>query len=289
MSFVEDHADSHLVGLYLRELGKYPLLTADEEIDLTNKTHAGDEEARSRLILSNLRLVVNIAKRYQNQGLGLMDLIEEGNLGLIRAVEKFDVSRNCRFSTYATWWIRQFINRSVTNQGSIVRLPSHKREYLYRAKQVFNQLAQDKGADPYPWELQEALENDLSESQAQDIVDLIFSPNIIESLEGDEESSSDHDSRFQDLFTPRPDYEVSLLSRDERLQTYIERLNDRQKYILEKRFGLADGEPMSINEISEHLNLTRERIRQLQNEGMQAIREMIIQSGEEIADFFDDV
>ncbi|MDP8242975.1 MAG: sigma-70 family RNA polymerase sigma factor [Candidatus Hinthialibacter antarcticus] len=288
MSFVEDHADSHLVGLYLRELGKYPLLNAEEEIDLTNKTHAGDDEARSRLILSNLRLVVNIAKRYQNQGLGLMDLIEEGNLGLIRAVEKFDVSRNCRFSTYATWWIRQFINRSVTNQGSIVRLPSHKREYLYRAKQVFNKLAQDKGSDPHPWELQEALEVELSESQAQDIVDLIFSPNIIESLEGDDESSSDHDSRFEDLYTPRPDYEVSLLSRDERLQSYIERLNDRQKFILEKRFGLEDGEPMSINEISEQLNLTRERIRQLQNEGMQAIREMIAQSGEEISDFFDE-
>ncbi|MBZ0258162.1 sigma-70 family RNA polymerase sigma factor, partial [bacterium] len=279
MSFVEDHADSHLVGLYLRELGKYPLLNAEEEIDLTNRTHAGDDEARSRLILSNLRLVVNIAKRYQNQGLGLMDLIEEGNLGLIRAVEKFDVSRNCRFSTYATWWIRQFINRSVTNQGSIVRLPSHKREYLYRAKQLFNKLAQDKGSDPNPWELQEALEEDLSESQAQDIVDLIYSPNIIESLEGDEESSSDHDSRFEDTYSPRPDHEVSLLSRDERLQTYLERLNDRQRFILEKRFGLGGEDPLGINEISEHLSLTRERVRQLQNEGMQAIREMISQSG----------
>lgn len=288
MSFVEDHADSHLVGLYLRELGKYPLLNADEEIDLTNRAHAGDDEARSRLILSNLRLVVNIAKRYQNQGLGLMDLIEEGNLGLIRAVEKFDVSRNCRFSTYATWWIRQFINRSVTNQGSIVRLPSHKREYLYRAKQLFNKLAQDKGSDPNPWELQEALEEELSESQAQDIVDLIYSPNIIESLEGDEESSSDHDSRFEDTYTPRPDHEVSLLSRDERLQTYLERLNDRQRFILEKRFGLDGEDPLGINEISEHLSLTRERVRQLQNEGMQAIREMISQSGEQISDFFDD-
>lgn len=287
MSFVEDHADSHLVGLYLRELGKYPLLNAEEEIDLTNRIHAGDDEARSRLILSNLRLVVNIAKRYQNQGLGLMDLIEEGNLGLIRAVEKFDVSRNCRFSTYATWWIRQFINRSVTNQGSIVRLPSHKREYLYRAKQLFNKLAQDKGSDPNPWELQEALEEELSESQAQDIVDLIYSPNIIESLEGDQESSSDHDSRFEDTYAPRPDHEVSLLSRDERLLTYLERLNDRQRFILEKRFGLDGEDPLRINEIAELLNLTRERVRQLQNEGMQAIREMISQSGEQISDFFD--
>src|SRR5690606_31211874 len=151
MQFVEDHGDSHLVGLYLRDIGKYPLLTADEEGILAKKTRAGDANARSQLILSNLRLVVNIAKRYQNQGLGLMDLIEEGNLGLIKAVERFDEQRKCRFSTYATWWIRQYINRAITQQGSIVRLPSHKREYLYRVWQVYRKLHQELSRDPYPW------------------------------------------------------------------------------------------------------------------------------------------
>ncbi|MBI1390311.1 MAG: sigma-70 family RNA polymerase sigma factor [bacterium] len=284
MPFVEDHGDSHLVGLYLRDLGKYPLLSADEEVDLITKTKRGDADARGRLILSNLRLVVNIAKRYQNQGLGLMDLIEEGNLGLIRAVEKFDLSRNCRFSTYATWWIRQFINRSVSNQGSIVRLPSHKREMLYRAKQIYKSLAQEKGGDPAPWEMQEALEAEMTSSQAQDLVDLIFSPNMIEPLSGADESE-DHNIRLEDSISPRPDHEVSLLSRDERVMTYLDRLNDRQRFILIRRFGLDGEEPLGVNEIADRLDLTRERVRQLQNEAMQAIREMLEQSGEQPADF----
>lgn len=285
MSIIEDHADSHLIGLYLREIGKYPLLSADEEIDLTHRMREGDEEARSRLILCNMRLVVNIAKRYQNQGQGLMDLIEEGNLGLIKAVEKFDVSRNCRFSTYATWWIRQFINRSISNHGSLVRLPSHKREYVYRGKKRFQEMAQQLGRDPYPWELLEVLQEDLSEAEAEETVDLIYSTNLVEPLETDMESS-DHDQRFEDNLIPRPDYEISLYSRDQRLNQYVERLGEREREIISKRFGLNGEEPLSIKDIAEEMGLTRERIRQLQNEGLKAIREMIEQSGEEAFDYF---
>lgn len=156
MPFVEDHADSHLIGLYLREMGNYPLLSADEEKALAVQAEQGDAEARSQLILCNLRLVVNLAKRYQNQGFGLMDLIEEGNLGLIKAVEKFQTSRDCRFSTYATWWIRQYINRALSMHGSIVRLPTHKQEQLARAKVLYRELVTTQGKDPQPWELTES-------------------------------------------------------------------------------------------------------------------------------------
>lgn len=285
MSIIEDHGDSHLIGLYLREIGQYPLLNAEEEIDLTNRMNAGDEDARSRLILCNMRLVVNIAKRYQNQGHGLMDLIEEGNLGLIKAVEKFDVSRNCRFSTYATWWIRQFINRSISNHGSLVRLPSHKREYLYRAKVKFREMAQEKNRDPHPWEMLEALSADLSEQEAEEVVDLLFSPTLIETMDHEQASMTDHDSRFEDTLTPRPDHEISLLSRDGRIMEFVEKLGEREQYILIHRYGLSGDDPHAIKDIAEHLGLTRERIRQLHNDALNAIRDMMKQSGEEARDY----
>lgn len=285
MHFIEDHADSHLVGLYLREIGKYPLLSHEQEIDLARKTHLGDSEARSQLILSNLRLVVNIAKRYQNQGLGLMDLIEEGNLGLIKAVEKFDEERQCRFSTYATWWIRQFINRAVSLQGSLVRLPSHKREHLYRAKLAFREISQRLCREPRPWELMEHLEKEMPREMCEEITDLIFSPTIIESLEPANQAP-DHSFNLEDLITPRPDHELSLLSRDSRIQQFVDRLGERERFIILKRYGLEGEEAIPIKDIAEMLNLTGERIRQLQHEALIAIRQMIEQSGEQ-ADLFD--
>ncbi|RJP21082.1 MAG: sigma-70 family RNA polymerase sigma factor [Candidatus Omnitrophota bacterium] len=281
MPYIEDHADSHLVGLYLREVGKYPLLSAERESELARKTQTGDQDARSKLILSNLRLVVNIAKRYQNQGLGLMDLIEEGNLGLIKAVERFDVSRECRFSTYATWWIRQFINRAITNQGNLVRLPSHKRELLLRARQRFRELSQNLGRDLQPWELLEELEQNETSDDVQEVVDLIFSPAIVESLAG-EDHETDHDSRYEDTLSPRPDFEISLLSRDSRVNEFVQRLGERHKFIVQRRFGLDGEEPESLKEIADKLDLTRERIRQLLHDALNAIREMIQQSGEHI-------
>lgn len=281
MKFVEDHADSHHVGLYLREIGQYPLLTAEQEIELTNKTNQGDSEARSQLILSNLRLVVNIAKRFQNQGLGLMDLIEEGNLGLIKAVEKFDVERKCRFSTYATWWIRQFINRAITLQGSIVRLPSHKRENLYKAKKAFREITQKLGRDPYPWEMiEELIKMEFSKEMAEEITDLIFSPTAMETIDNDEDAQ-DHNRVIIDTVTPRPDHEISLLSRDDRINQFVERLGEREQFIIKQRYGLDGDEAKPIKDIAESLNLTRERVRQLQHEALNAIGEMIEQSGEQ--------
>jgi RNA polymerase primary sigma factor len=284
MPFVEDHADSHLVGLYLREVGKYALLTAAEEILLAQQTQAGDAEARSRLILSNLRLVINLAKRYQNQGLGLMDLIEEGNLGLIKAVEKFDISRECRFSTYATWWIRQYINRAITMQGSIVRLPTHKQEHLSRAKNCFREMVQHQGKDPKPWELLEKLCDTFPEEDAQEIVDLIFSPTVVEPMIGEDENQ-DHASRFEDTVTPRPDVEICLISRDSRVSEFVNRLGERDQYIIKKRFGLDDGDPTPVKDIADTLGLTRERVRQLQNIALKTLKDMINQTGE-VADLY---
>ena len=246
---------------------------------MATKVKEGDAEARSRLILSNLRLVVNIAKRYQNQGLGLMDLIEEGNLGLIKGVEKFDISHKCRFSTYATWWIRQFINRAITHHGNIVRLPSHKQEGLYRAKMRFKELAQDLGHEPSPWEMMEALEKEMSPNEAEDIVDLIYSPAIIEPLYGSDDNQ-DHFSRYEDTLLPRPDYEISLLSRDKKINEFVKRLGEREQFIITKRFGLDGNDPVPIKEIAEELKLTRERVRQLQHEALKAIKEMIYQTGQ---------
>jgi RNA polymerase sigma factor (sigma-70 family) len=280
MALIEDHGDSHLIGLYLREVGNYPLLNAKEEIELADKVKAGDAEARSRLILCNLRLVVNVAKRYQNQGVGLMDLIEEGNLGLIKGVERFDPSRKCRFSTYATWWIRQLINRAVTNQGSIVRLPSHKHEYLVRARQRFREMTKELGHEPTPWEMVEELEKTLKPDDAEQIVDLLFEPAYVQPLIGDDDNH-DHDMRFEDTVSPRPDYELSLLSRDKRINQFLERLGERERLIIQRRFGLDDDEPQSLKDIADDLGLTRERVRQLQHEALQAVKEMIEQQGEQ--------
>lgn len=280
MALIEDHGDSHLIGLYLREVGNYPLLSAEEEIELADKIKAGDTEARSRLILCNLRLVVNVAKRYQNQGVGLMDLIEEGNLGLIKGVERFDPSRQCRFSTYATWWIRQLINRAVTNQGALVRLPSHKHEYLVRARQLFREMTKELGHDPTPWEMMEALEKILKPEDAEQIVDLLFEPAYVQPLIGDDDNL-DHDLRFEDTVSPRPGFELSLLSRDKRINQFLDRLGDRERLIIVKRFGLVEQEPQSLKEIADELGLTRERVRQLQHESLQALKEMIEQQHEQ--------
>ncbi len=280
MALIEDHGDSHLIGLYLKEVGKYPLLNAKEEVELAMKMKEGDADARSRLILCNLRLVVNVAKRYQNQGVGLMDLIEEGNLGLIKGVERYDPTRNFRFSTYATWWIRQLINRAVSNQGSIVRLPSHKHEYLVRARQRFREMAKELGHEPTPWEMIEELEKTLKPDDAQQIVDLLFEPAYIQPLVG-EDDNQDHDIRFEDTISPRPDFEISLLSRDKRIFQFLERLGEREQVIIKKRFGLEADEPASLKDIADELGLTRERVRQLQHEALQAIKEMIEQQGEQ--------
>ncbi len=272
--YIDDHGDSHLVGLYLREVGKYALLKADEEKKLAQETEAGDTESRSKLILANLRLVVNIAKRYQNQGLSLMDLIEEGNLGLIRAVEKFDVSKNFRFSTYATWWIRQFIGRAIQNQGHMVRLPSHKMENLQKARECHKKLVQELGRDPSIEELADRLtrmEKPLEGKNANETAELFFQPAVIESLVGPDDEE-DHHWRFEDKNYVPPDVEIFLDARDSRMVQLVEQLGERERKIINLRFGLGGTEPKTLKEIGAELGITRERVRQIEQKCLEELR-----------------
>ncbi len=282
---VDDRGDNHLVGLYLREVGKYNLLTAKEEVDLAKRTAKGDQAARQQLILSNLRLVVNIAKRYRNQGLSLMDLIEEGNLGLIRAVEKFDYKRRLRFSTYATWWIRQFVGRAIQNQGSMVRLPTHKLEGLQKCRNAYQRLTQALGREPTEKEIKDAIEVDEKEKDA--IVDLFYNPAIVESLTPGPGEEPSYASKLEDTTVTPPDVEVFLRTRDARIIRLVERLPDREKRIIVERFGLAGEEPKTLKDIGRDMGITRERVRQIQHKTMDKLKKLLTQAQEE-EDLFDD-
>ncbi|HOE11630.1 MAG TPA: sigma-70 family RNA polymerase sigma factor [bacterium] len=276
---VDERGDSHLLGLYLLEVGKYNLLSAEEEAELARRIAEGDQAARQHLILANLRLVVNIAKRYRNQGLSLMDLIEEGNLGLIRAVEKFDHTRKLRFSTYATWWIRQFVGRAVQNQGSLVRLPSHKLDALQKCRETFRELSHNLGREPTEKELRSQL--DIIEKEKDDIIRLFYNPAVVESLMGSEDEP-DHSLKLEDTTIPPPDVKLFLRTRDERIVRLVDLLPEREKRIIVERFALHGKEPKTLKEIGRDLGITRERVRQIQHKTVEKLRRMLLESmGEE--------
>ncbi len=275
---VDERGDSHLLGLYLLEVGKYNLLSAEEEAELARRIAEGDQAARQHLILANLRLVVNIAKRYRNQGLSLMDLIEEGNLGLIRAVEKFDHTRKLRFSTYATWWIRQFVGRAVQNQGNLVRLPSHKLDALQKCRETFRELSHDLGREPTEKELRSQL--DIIEKEKDDIIRLFYNPAVVESLMGSEDEP-DHSLKLEDTTIPPPDVELFLRTRDERIVRLVDLLPEREKRIIVERFALHGKEPKTLKDIGRDLGITRERVRQIQHKTVEKLRRMLLESMDE--------
>jgi len=275
---VDERGDSHLLGLYLLEVGKYNLLSAEEEAELARRIAEGDQAARQHLILANLRLVVNIAKRYRNQGLSLMDLIEEGNLGLIRAVEKFDHTRKLRFSTYATWWIRQFVGRAVQNQGNLVRLPSHKLDALQKCRETFRELSHDLGREPTEKELRSQL--DIIEKEKDDIIRLFYNPAVVESLMGWEDEP-DHSLKLEDTTIPPPDVELFLRTRDERIVRLVDLLPEREKRIIVERFALHGKEPKTLKDIGRDLGITRERVRQIQHKTVEKLRRMLLESMDE--------
>jgi len=272
---VDERGDSHLLGLYLLEVGKYNLLSADEEADLARRIAKGDQAARQHLILANLRLVVNIAKRYRNQGLSLMDLIEEGNLGLIRAVEKFDHTRKLRFSTYATWWIRQFVGRAVQNQGSVVRLPSHKLDALQKCRETFRTLSHNLGREPTEKELYSEL--DIDEKEKDDVIRLFYNPAVVESLTGPDEEP-DHSLKLEDTTIPPPDVELFLRTRDERIVRLVDLLPEREKTIIVERFALHGKESKTLKDIGKDLGITRERVRQIQHKTVEKLKRMLLES-----------
>ena len=257
------------VRMYLKEIGKVPLLTPEEEIDLAVKMANGDEDARHRMTEANLRLVVSIAKRYVGRGMLFLDLIQEGNLGLIKAVEKFDYTKGYKFSTYATWWIRQAITRAIADQARTIRIPVHMVETINKTIRVSRQLLQELGHDPSAEEI--AAEMDMPVEKVRDILKIAQEPVSLETPIGEEEDS--HLGDFipdEDASEPSEAASFSLLR--EQLEEVLDTLAPREKKVLELRFGIVDGRTRTLEEGGKEFNVTRERIRQIEAKALRKLR-----------------
>ena len=257
------------VRMYLKEIGKVPLLTADEEIELARRMENGDEEAKKRLAEANLRLVVSIAKRYVGRGMLFLDLIQEGNLGLIKAVEKFDYRKGYKFSTYATWWIRQAITRAIADQARTIRIPVHMVETINKLIRVSRQLLQELGRDPSPDEIAEELE--MPVSKVREIMKIAQEPVSLETPIGEEEDS--HLGDFiedKEMMIPADAAAYTLLK--EQLLEVLDTLTDREQKVLRLRFGLDDGRSRTLEEVGKEFNVTRERIRQIEATALRKLR-----------------
>jgi RNA polymerase primary sigma factor len=255
--------------LYVRQIGDGPLLTREEERDLARRKDAGDEAAKRKLIESNLRLVMSITRNYTKAGVPLLDLIQEGNLGLIRAVEKFDYRMGYKLSTYATWWIRQAITRALADQGRTIRLPVHVAEQVRRVMRSRRVLAQKLNRDPTTAEL--ATESGFTEKRVEELLDLVEDPVSLETPVGDGESL--YGDLIEDTKTKRPDAETAEGLRRTELAEAMSRLNPRMRHVLELRFGLnSDGEAKTLEEVGEGLGITRERVRQLESRALRELR-----------------
>ena len=248
------------VRMYLKEIGKVPLLSADEEIELAKKMEKGDEEAKKKLCEANLRLVVSIAKRYVGRGMLFLDLIQEGNLGLIKAVDKFDWRKGYKFSTYATWWIRQAITRSIADQARTIRIPVHMVETINKLIRVSRQLLQEYGREPSPEEI--AAEMDISEEKVREILKIAQEPVSLETPIGEEEDSHLGDF-IPDEEVPAPAEAAAFSMLKEQLVEVLDTLTEREQKVLKLRFGLEDGRARTLEEVGKQFDVTRERIRQI--------------------------
>ena len=257
------------VRMYLKEIGKVPLLTPEEEVALAIRMSEGDEEAKHRMTEANLRLVVSIAKRYVGRGMLFLDLIQEGNLGLIKAVEKFDYTKGYKFSTYATWWIRQAITRAIADQARTIRIPVHMVETINKTIRVSRQLLQELGHDPSAEEI--AAEMDMPVEKVRDILKIAQEPVSLETPIGEEEDS--HLGDFipdEDASEPSEAASFSLLR--EQLEEVLDTLAPREKKVLELRFGIVDGRTRTLEEVGKEFNVTRERIRQIEAKALRKLR-----------------
>ncbi len=252
------------VKVYLKEIGRVPLLTPEEEIDLATRMEQGDEEARKRLAEANLRLVVSIAKRYVGRGMQFLDLIQEGNLGLIKAVEKFDHTKGFKFSTYATWWIRQAITRAIADQARTIRIPVHMVETINKVKKVTSQLLHKNGHDPSADEI--AAELDMPVDKVREIMRVAQEPVSLETPIGEEEDSHLGDF-IPDDDAPAPAEAASHTLLKEQLSDVLSTLTPREEKVLRLRFGLEDGRSRTLEEVGKEFNVTRERIRQIEAKG----------------------
>ena len=257
------------VRMYLKEIGNVPLLTTEQEVELAKRVEAGDEEAKKQLTEANLRLVVSIAKRYVGRGMLFLDLIQEGNLGLIKAVEKFDYRKGYKFSTYATWWIRQAITRAIADQARTIRIPVHMVETINKLIRVQRQLLQEKGREPYPEEIAEKM--NLPVERVREIQKISQEPVSLETPIGEEEDSHLGDF-IQDDNVPVPAEAAAFTLLKEQLVEVLGTLTEREQKVLRLRFGLDDGRARTLEEVGKEFNVTRERIRQIEAKALRKLR-----------------
>jgi len=257
--------------MYLREIGRVPLLTAGQEISLAKRIERGDPHAKDEMIEANLRLVVSIAKGYLGRGLSFLDLIQEGSLGLIRAVEKFDYRRGYKFSTYATWWIRQAVTRAIADKARTIRIPVHMVEKLNRVIQMERQMTQNLGREPRPEELAAELRMEVAE--VREMLRLAQQPISLERPVGEEEDSSLGDF-VEDESAPSPFDEVSRVLREADIRRALDTLPERERQVLEMRFGLTGDQPRTLEEVGRAFGVTRERIRQIENNTLRKLKQL---------------
>ena len=257
------------VRMYLKEIGKVPLLSAEEEIELAKRMEEGDEQAKQKLAEANLRLVVSIAKRYVGRGMLFLDLIQEGNLGLIKAVEKFDYRKGYKFSTYATWWIRQAITRAIADQARTIRIPVHMVETINKLIRVSRQLLQELGREPQPEEIAEVM--DIPVERVREILKISQEPVSLETPIGEEEDSHLGDF-IQDDNVPVPADAAAFTLLKEQLVEVLGTLTEREQKVLRLRFGLDDGRARTLEEVGKEFNVTRERIRQIEAKALRKLR-----------------
>lgn len=257
------------VRMYLKEIGKVSLLNGDEEVELAKRMEAGDDQAKQKLAEANLRLVVSIAKRYVGRGMSFLDLIQEGNLGLIKAVEKFDYSKGYKFSTYATWWIRQAITRAIADQARTIRIPVHMVETINKLIRVSRQLLQELGREPSPAEIGE--EMGFTEEKVREILKIAQDPVSLETPIGEEEDSHLGDF-IPDDDAPAPAEAASYALLKEQLMEVLCTLTEREEKVLRLRFGLDDGRARTLEEVGKEFNVTRERIRQIEAKALRKLR-----------------
>ena len=268
-SFTERGNAEDPVRMYLKEIGRIPLLSSEEEIELAKRMEEGDEEAKKKLSEANLRLTVSIAKRYSGRGMQFLDLIQEGNLGLIKAVEKFDYRKGYKFSTYATWWIRQAVTRAIADQSRTIRIPVHMVETMNRVNRTSRRLLQEYGREPTPEEIAEAM--NLPVERVLEISKISQEPVSLETPIGEEEDSHLGDF-IQDEHIPVPADEAAHTLLREQLEKVMDTLSEREQKVLALRFGLEDGKPHTLEEVGREFQVTRERIRQIEAKALRKLR-----------------
>jgi len=267
------------IRLYLKDIKKLPLLTAEEEIYLANRIKKGDKAARARMIQSNLRLVINIAKKYSHLGVSMLDLIEEGNLGLMKAVEKFNPKKGYRFSTYAAWWIRQYISRAIANQGKTVRMPVYVIELMMRYKKVTEHLTNSLKRKPKLGEVAKRMK--LPVKRVKQLSKMVSGISSLNAPIGEEGSTEFMDLIEDENIVSAVD-ELSTFFTQERIKGLLERMSKREQKILSLRFGLKDGTSHTLRDTAKHFGITRERVRQIESAAMRKMREFMIQQEKEM-------